>query len=200
MITAERIISALHKVCPAYPEEGLNGRPASPAAALVLLAEAEGGLQVLLTKRAQHLRLHPGQVSLPGGKPEHTDSDPGATARRETEEETGLRQQDMLHIGYLAPVLTSSNFQLITAVALMKKPVAVAHRELVPASDEVDEVWFQPLSHLVNLDNYIAQSVQRDGRKREFWKIADTEPVVWGATAEVLRKLAFGLKSGQAIL
>ena len=83
MITAERIISALHQVCPAYPEEGLNGRHASPAAALILLAEAEGGLQLLLTKRAQHLRHHPGQVSLPGGKPEHTDSDPGATARRE---------------------------------------------------------------------------------------------------------------------
>ena len=200
MITAERIISALHQVCPAYPEEGLNGRPASPAAALILLAEAESGLQLLLTKRAQKLRLHPGQVSLPGGKPEYADSDPGATARREAEEETGLRQQDMHHIGYLAPVLTSSNFQLITAVAFMKKPVAVAYSELVPARDEVDEVWFQPLSHLVNLDNYVAQSVQSDGITREFWTIAETEPVVWGATAAVLRKLAFGLKSGQAIL
>ncbi len=199
MIRTKQIIKALHQVCPAYPEEGLNGKPSSPAAALILLAEAEGGLQLLLTKRAQHLRHHPGQVSLPGGKPEHTDSDPGATARREAEEETGLRQQDMHHIGYLAPVLTSSNFQLITAVALMKKPVAIVHSELVPARDEVDEVWFQPLSHLVNLNNYVAKSVQRDGRKLEFWTIAETEPVVWGATAAVLRKLAFGLKSGQAI-
>ena len=199
MITIDQITAALHQACPIYPEAGLNGVPARPAAALILLAEAEDGLHLLLTKRAEHLRHHPGQVSLPGGKPERGDADPGATARREAEEETGLRQHDMHHIGYLAPVLTSSNFQLITAVARMKKSVTVADAELLPERNEVDDVWFQPLHHLLDLNNYIGQSVRRGAAMRQFWTIADTDPVVWGATASVLRQLAFGLKSGQAV-
>ena len=199
MITIEQIAAALHQTCPAYPDEGLNSAPARPAAALILLAESEDVLHLLLTKRAEHLRHHPGQVSLPGGKPERGDVDPGATARREAEEETGLRQHDMHHIGYLAPVLTSSNFQLITAVARMEKSVTVANTELVPELNEVDHAWFQPLHHLLDLNNYREQSVRRGAVMRQFWTIADTDPIVWGATASVLRKLAFGLKSGQAV-
>ena len=66
MITIEQITAALYQTCPAYPDEGLNGVPARPAAALILLAEAKDGLHLLLTKRAEHLRHHPGHVSLPG--------------------------------------------------------------------------------------------------------------------------------------
>jgi hypothetical protein len=81
----------------------------------------------------------------------------------------------------------------------MEKPVTVADAELVPERNEVDDVWFQPLQHLLDLNNYIEQSVRRGAVMRQFWTIADTDPVVWGATASVLRQLAFGLKSGQAV-
>ncbi len=37
-----------------------------PASILMLFAEGVQGLEILLTKRAGHLRLHAGQVSFPG--------------------------------------------------------------------------------------------------------------------------------------
>lgn len=40
----------------------------------------EGHLSVLLTTRSKHLRSHPGQVALPGGKTDPTDASPVATA------------------------------------------------------------------------------------------------------------------------
>jgi coenzyme A diphosphatase NUDT7 len=50
------------------------------AAVLVLLFMRDGHLRVLLTTRSKHLRSHPGEVALPGGKTDPTDGSPVATA------------------------------------------------------------------------------------------------------------------------
>ena len=34
-----------------------------------------------------------------------------------------------------------------------------------------------------------------DGRLRQFWQIPDTEPMIWGATAQMLRNLAVSLNT-----
>ena len=47
---------------------------------LVLLYEKAGELRVLLTTRDKSLRAHPGQVALPGGKVDTTDTDVFETA------------------------------------------------------------------------------------------------------------------------
>ena len=47
-------------------------------------------LQVVMTTRALHLRSHPGQSSLPGGKIDRSDSCIEEAALRESEEEIGL--------------------------------------------------------------------------------------------------------------
>ena len=56
-----------------------------PAAVLVPLVRRAEGLQLLLTRRADHLRSHSGQVSFPGGRCEDTDASLAATALREAE-------------------------------------------------------------------------------------------------------------------
>lgn len=53
-------------------------------------------LQVLMTTRALHLRSHPGQASLPGGKVDASDGCVEETALRESEEEIGLRWRSSL--------------------------------------------------------------------------------------------------------
>ena len=59
------------------------------------------GLQVLLTKRASHLKHHPSQISFPGGKAELTDTDLIHTALREAQEEIGLDPEAVTVIGQL---------------------------------------------------------------------------------------------------
>ncbi len=52
----------------------LKGSKLRDAAVLIGFVEREQGLNVILTKRASHLKHHPGQISFPGGKYEESDS------------------------------------------------------------------------------------------------------------------------------
>ena len=88
----------------------LQNGPLKKAAVQLLLAGPPHRLEILLTRRSDKLRLHAGQVSFPGGKPEAGDETPAMTAARECQEETGLSAQLITHLGYLEPVLTSTNY------------------------------------------------------------------------------------------
>ena len=61
-----------------------------PAAVLIALWAQPQGLQIILTKRASHLKHHPGQIAFPGGKVDAADADACAAALREAHEEIGL--------------------------------------------------------------------------------------------------------------
>jgi 8-oxo-dGTP pyrophosphatase MutT (NUDIX family) len=61
-----------------------------PAATLVVLRQRTGGLEVLLTQRAAHLRFGADMWVFPGGRVDDTDVDHRAAAARETAEETGI--------------------------------------------------------------------------------------------------------------
>ena len=75
-------------------------RPVRPAAVLLPIVERPLPT-VLLTKRAEHLNEHAGQVSFPGGKIDATDASPLDAALREAEEEIGLKREFIDPIGYL---------------------------------------------------------------------------------------------------
>src|SRR5687767_43731 len=80
-----------------YGDDGA-GREAgalTKAAVLVPIVAHAGGLSVLFTQRTTHLKAHSGQVSFPGGRAEPHDPTPEFTALRETEEEIGLRADDV---------------------------------------------------------------------------------------------------------
>jgi len=62
-------------------------RPVDPklrdAAVLIPITSSPDGLNVILTKRSNNLKHHPGQIALPGGKVEKSDKDVIETALRE---------------------------------------------------------------------------------------------------------------------
>ncbi|GEL22995.1 putative MutT/NUDIX family protein [Pseudonocardia sulfidoxydans NBRC 16205] len=92
------------------------------------------GLALLLTRRAPTLRRHANQWALPGGR-----LDPGETeivaARRELDEELGLRLDDDAVLGVLDDYPTRSGY-LITPVVLWGGPA----RDLTPNPAEVGSV------------------------------------------------------------
>lgn len=116
-------------------------------AGLESLDEQGGGVDVVLTQRADAMRTHAGQVSFPGGGVEHDDADAVATALREAHEEIGLSPAGVEVLGALAPVaLTVTNFAVTPVLAWWQQPspvaaldpIEVAHVARVRVSDLID--------------------------------------------------------------
>jgi len=88
---------------------------ARPAAVLVPLVLDGGHWQLLFTRRTENVETHRGQVSFPGGRVEAGDADPVAAALRETQEEIGVRTEDVRVLGRMDSLLTVTQY-LITPV------------------------------------------------------------------------------------
>jgi 8-oxo-dGTP pyrophosphatase MutT (NUDIX family) len=157
--------------------------PASPAAAAVLvpLVDREGGLTVLLTQRATHLKNHAGQISFPGGRLEASDEGPLAAALRETEEEIGLSRQHVTFAGYLDPHLVLSGFWVTPVVGFVQPGFA-----LTLDRSEVDATFEVPLLHILDPANHKARERTLGTTKVRVYDIPYGEHHIWGATAGML--------------
>jgi 8-oxo-dGTP pyrophosphatase MutT (NUDIX family) len=155
------------------------------AAVLVPLVMRDTGLTVLLTKRTDHLHDHAGQISFPGGRVEHTDADPVATALRETHEETGLAPQHVNVLGSLPRYYTGTGFAVTPVTGLVTPTFTLA-----PDEFEVAEVFEVPLSFLTHPANYRLHQAQfPDGSVRQYYSVPWQDYFIWGATAAMLHGL-----------
>lgn len=170
------------------PRPGWNPNFALPSdcregGVLILLYPRAERLHFVLTRRTETVRSHKGQISLPGGKREESES-LIETALRETNEEVGVPRDSTEVIGRLSALYTPPSNYCIHPF--------VAHRFMAPTFRpdpvEVAEVLEVPLTTL--LDPAI--------RKVELWSDPRFESprrvpffdihgqVVWGATAMIL--------------
>ncbi len=158
-------------------------------AAAVLVA-LEPGRGVWLTRRSARMAAHPGQVSFPGGKIEPYDATPEAAALREAQEEVGLDPAQVEILGRMDDyVMTVTQFHISPVVALVPEKVA-----LLPATAEVEEVFLLPFSVLLNPQYPVRRRAIRQMGVREFWVWPHEDHVIWGATAEILWRLAQRLR------
>lgn len=141
--------------------------------------------EIVLTVRSENLNSHPGQVSLPGGSEEATDSDVVATALRESEEEIGLAQDNVEVIGRLGDMALPSGFQITPIVGLIEPGL-----EFVPCPIEVAEIFHVPLSLMMNPSSYKSTSMTYDNHARRILELQFERFRIWGATAAILYHLA----------
>lgn len=163
------------------------------SAVLVPLFEEDATAHVVLTRRAQHLRAHKGEVSFPGGR-----QDDGETlleaALREAREEIALDTTGVEIIGELDHLATvSSNSSIVPFVSTLPgRP-----ERLEPNPSEVEAIL------LVSLDELLQDDVFRT----ELWMWQPGAPAapdsgerpihffdlygdtIWGATARMLVNL-----------
>jgi 8-oxo-dGTP pyrophosphatase MutT (NUDIX family) len=169
---------------PAAAESAAAG-PVRASATLAPLYEHDGEVHVVLTRRAQRLRAHSGEVSFPGGLCE-----PGETlveaALRESEEEIGLVPTAVEVLGELDHLTTVSSQSFIAPhVGLL----AGGRPELKPNPMEVDAVLHVATGELLRDDVYREERWIWEGVERPivfFDLVGDT---VWGATAAMLRQM-----------
>ena len=152
--------------------------------AAVLIAVTEDG-QLILTKRAAHLKHHPGQISFAGGRKDDTDCDLFHTALREAEEEIGLNPESAKNFGQLPCHDTITNYSVTPFVTIV--PVDLTFR---PEPGEVEEVFTVPLLHVLTLENYRIESRYWCGQKRFYYVVPYGPYYIWGATACILHTMA----------
>ena len=156
-----------------------------PAAVLVGLIERAHGLQVLLTRRADTLRSHTGQVAFPGGRCDPGET-PWETALREAQEEIGLDPSLVDLVGLSTPYRTAgTGFQIMPVVGFVSPDLT-----LKPNPDEVADIFETPFGFLMDPANH-EQRVHEfdDGQTRQYYAMTHDDRVIWGVTARVLRAL-----------
>ncbi len=158
-----------------------SGRKLRPAAVLVAIS----GTDLLLTKRASHLKHHAGQIAFPGGKIEAEDGSAEAAALREAEEEISLPPEAVDVIGRLPEHETVTGFNVTPVLAIVRQSF-----QPVPEKGEVEEVFSVPISHVLNPVNFSVEHRQWLGEWRRYYVVPFGPYYIWGATARILRGLA----------
>jgi 8-oxo-dGTP pyrophosphatase MutT (NUDIX family) len=150
-----------------YPHTG-NGRAAE--------------LHLALTRRTEYPGVHSGQISLPGGRREGSESRQAA-ALREAMEEVGVIPDGLEIVGPLSPLYTPpSNFCIYPYVAF-----AAGRPNFRLEPEEVAELLEPPLSLLMSPASRREElwHFERYGSRRvPFFDVEGHK--VWGATAMIL--------------
>ncbi|MEC9432437.1 MAG: CoA pyrophosphatase [Pseudomonadota bacterium] len=166
------------------------GKPLRQAGVLCPLVDRGDGLRVILTRRADHLRQHAGQVAFPGGRVDPTDPSLLHAALREAEEEIGLRAHQVEIFGAIDGHETGTGYAITPFVGLVDP-------DFTPVSDpsEVAEVFEPPLAFLMDPANRRTESRFFQGRDRRYYAMPWEGRYIWGATARMLVGLSERLRA-----
>ncbi len=160
----------------------LNARE---SAVLALLFPFKNDIGILLIKRTADNSVHSRQVSFPGGKKEPEDTDLVATALRETEEETGIPQEDITVLGTLSKIyIHPSNFNVFPFVGYIN------YDPDVHANDEVEKPLKIPISELADPRFPVNKDITgHDGKTYSVPCYYIQDEIIWGATAMMLSEM-----------
>lgn len=174
-------------------------------AVLVPLVEKEGEPHLLYEVRAHSLRRQPGEVCFPGGRIEGSETQEEC-ALRETWEELAIPRESIKILGRLDFIAHRANFIMYPILGLVD---SAALERMVPSPAEVDEVFFVPLSHLLETapieyeyeliptpaENfpYDLIGIPRDYQWQHGWENVPVYPwqgrAIWGLTGRITRNL-----------
>lgn len=165
-----------HKASQRIPED-----PRRAAVAVVLWGDAEGARKLILVQRGFTAPQHPGEMAFPGGMAEPEDRDLRWTARRELEEELGVRD-DLWEIGCFPDGVARARIRFTPVLFRWETPSPVFRIDA-----ELHAVHLVPLQPLMAAP-WSMEWLERQGVPLAVPRLELPEAPVWGATAFVLKK------------
>ncbi len=175
----EKIISQLEKNTLPSPH-GFDYERAAAAVLVPIIEKDEP--HIVLTRRADHLSSHAGQVSFPGGHWETSDENLIATALREAQEEIGLNPDDVEVSGVLPAHRSGQGQPMVPIVGFVE---STATFQANP--HEVADIFSAPLSFLMDFNNYQYHQREWQGKTWDYYAVHWEGFQIWGATANILR-------------
>ena len=158
--------------------------PLKPAAVLIPVLATGDGASVLLTRRADSLARHTGQIAFPGGRLDVGETAVGA-ALREASEEVDLDPVLVEVLGLSDPYETGTGYLVTPVVGWIESEPA-----LTASPDEVAEIFRTPWDFLMDPSNHSRDHLEApDGVRRWYWSMTWQERYIWGATAGIIRSL-----------
>ena len=179
MTKMNSLVERIGNTYPIFHEPDLVVNP-KKAAVLVMLFQRDNAIHVLLIKRSEKLRNHPGEISFPGGVYEEADGNLLNTALRETQEEVSMTIAESNVFSRLPNVETLTGFTVSPFVALLAELPSYKR-----SPDEVNAVLEAPLEPLL-------ATQQRDNRHEASMDMVIYQHgphMVWGATARILKRI-----------
>ncbi|HCP24658.1 MAG: CoA pyrophosphatase [SAR202 cluster bacterium] len=171
--------------------ERVDGTGLMPAAVMILLYPKDGEYCILLNKRSEEVEHHKGEISFPGGARDPEDRDSLETALRETEEEMGIKREDVTVIGEMDEITTRSNFQVNVFVGTIEYPYKFS-----PSAIEIAEVLEFPIPDLMDPVNRRVETRWDRGKQVCAYSYVHGEHIVFGATARILQSCIEFLDDG----
>lgn len=173
-----------HRFNPGHPRLFLNGDKLRAAAVLIPVVDHGSEATVILTKRAETLRSHTGQVAFPGGRIDAGDPSPEFTALRETAEEIGLDNGYIDVVGRMPDYVSGTGYRIAPVLSVVKPGF---HLHLNP--DEVDAAFEVPLRFLMDPANHQKGSRMWNDLEWMFYEMPYEGQRIWGVTAGIIRTL-----------
>ena len=149
------------------------------AGVLILLKKDIGSneFRILFTKRSSKLSTHSGEVSFPGGMWEEKDSSLFDTAMRESNEEIGLKKNNVMDLGRMNYLLSRHKVEVNPFVGYLEN-----HQELI-GNFEIDEIFDVPVSFLLNNNNILYKEFKRNDLRISMPSWVYNGNRIWGLTA-----------------
>ena len=175
-MVADKIAAVLQSRTP----RNLSGDHYKLAAVLMPIQERDDGDHLVLTKRAEHLNHHRGQVAFPGGRVDADDGGELEAALRESQEEIGIDPGHVRVLGRLDQVTAANDFVVTPFVGVI--PPFYEFR-LNPA--ETDAVFSVPIAALLE-SNCVMIADHLSSHGEPIYHFYCNGWDIWGATARII--------------
>lgn len=164
-----------------------------PASVLIPFYFQSDKLSIIFMKRPDYQGVHGGQISFPGGAKDSEDESDLQTALRETEEEIGVKKDDIEVWGRLKVENTRvSKYWVHPFIGIIPSPYCFQ-----PSANEVERLIIIPFDHLLNSDNFSVESFNWEGQSYMTYIFTYKADKIWGLTARILYNFITLLTLGQ---